>query len=307
MHQDRRIKFRHLDAFSAIARAGSLKRAAEAMNLTQPAISKTLKELEEIAGTSLMERNRAGVSLTPDGEVFLQFAEQSLAAMRQGLNSIRSQAVAAGRLRIGVLPSVASSLAPRAVAAFTRAHPAILLELHEGPHQDLTARLRSGGLDLVIGRLGNPESMVGLIFRQLYTEEVVVVAAPDSPARWVRRFAALEAYRVLYPPKDSAIRELVARHLIALGVPLFANRIETASAAFGRAVTCADPGTVWVISRGVVAGDLAEGRLVELDLDTAPTAGAVGIMSRAEDIPSAAQRGFVQALTGLVAQGVDGV
>lgn len=68
---DRRIKFRHLNAFSTIARAGSLKRAAEQMNLTQPAISKALKELEEIIGVVLLARSRAGVQLTAEGEIFL--------------------------------------------------------------------------------------------------------------------------------------------------------------------------------------------------------------------------------------------
>jgi LysR family pca operon transcriptional activator len=59
---DRRIKFRHLDAFSAIARARSLKNAAEQLRLTQPAISRTLKELEDIVGVTLMERSRSGVN-----------------------------------------------------------------------------------------------------------------------------------------------------------------------------------------------------------------------------------------------------
>ena len=81
---DRRIKFRHLDAFSASARAGSLKAAAESLGLTQPAISRTLKELEEITGATLLERGRAGVQLTPEGEIFLQFAEASSGALRQG-------------------------------------------------------------------------------------------------------------------------------------------------------------------------------------------------------------------------------
>ena len=105
---DRRIKFRHLDAFSAIARARSFKIAAEQLNLTQPAISKTLKELEDILGVAVMERSRSGVSLTPPGEVFLQFAEQSTAALRHGLRSIQATSEAAGQLRLGALPSVAS-------------------------------------------------------------------------------------------------------------------------------------------------------------------------------------------------------
>lgn len=296
---DRRIKFRHLDAFSAIARAGSFKAAAEQLNLTQPAISKTLKELEDILGVVVMERSRAGVSMTPEGEVFLQFAEQSTAALRHGLRSIQSTSSAAGQLKVGALPSVASSLLPRAALAFAQKSPDSLMEIHEGPHLDLTTRLRSGGLDLVVGRLGKPDTMVGLSFQQLYSEEVVVVASPESSAIDIVDVGELSGFRVLYPPKDSAIRPLVARLLISQGVPLFENRIETASPAFGRAVTATDPETVWIISKGVVAQDIAQGRLVPLNIDMAQTLGAVGIMSRSEEVPSVATRTFSKLLNGL--------
>lgn len=294
---DRRIKFRHLDAFSAIARARSFKLAAEQLNLTQPAISKTLKDLEDILGIKVMERSRSGVSLTPQGEVFLQFAEQSTAALRHGLRSVRTTADTAGQLNIGALPSVASSLLPKAVMTFAERSPNTRIEIHEGPHLDLTKRLRSGGMDLVVGRLGKPDTMIGLSFQQLYSEHVVVVSNPDSPALTVRDPAELENFRVLYPPNDSAIRPLVARMLIAKGVPLFRNRIETASPVFGRAVTLADPGTVWIISQGVVAGDITKGRLKMLDIDMRSTEGAVGIMSRAEEIPSVATRTFAKLLS----------
>ncbi len=294
---DRRIKFRHLDAFSAIARAQSLKRAAEALSLTQPAISKTLKELEVILGTILMERSRAGVRLTPEGEVFLHFAEQSTSALRQGFRSLKGTGPGAGRLVVGALASVAQGLVPRAALRLVDEHPDIGLEIHDGAHRDLTARLRSGDLDLVIGRLGRPESMEGLVFRQLYAEEVVVVTAPGSPAARIRRFEDLEAFRLIYPPKDTAIRSLVARMLIAQSVPLFSKRIDTASATVGRALVLGDPNAVWIISRGVVAQDVADGTLTRLDLDTSATIGAVGIMSRAEEVPSPAARTFARALS----------
>lgn len=295
-YMDRRIKFRHLDAFSAIARARSFKTAAEQLSLTQPAISKTLKELEDILGAVLLERSRSGVSLTPEGEVFLQFAEQSTAALRHGLLSIRASAGAAAQLQVGALPSVVATLMPQAALAFNAGNPDTLLEIHEGPHHDLIARLRSGGLDLVVGRLGRPETMDGLGFELLFSEKVVIVAHPDSPARDVRELGGLEPFRVLYPPKDSAIRSFVARLLISRGVPVFSNRIETASAAFGQALVGRDRHTVWIISRGVVAPELEAGRLIALDIDTGPTAGAVGIMSRAGEVPSAHIRAFSRIL-----------
>ena len=110
---DRRIKFRHIQCFVEIVRQKSMKRAAERLYLTQPAISKTLKELEEILGTSLMVRNRAGVSLTRQGEVFLHFAEMSVAALQQGLDGV-DQIGRGGKvsLSVGALPSVAARLMP---------------------------------------------------------------------------------------------------------------------------------------------------------------------------------------------------
>lgn len=293
---DRRIKFRHLDAFSAIARAGSLKRAAEQLNLTQPAISKTLKELEDIAGARLMERNRAGVRLTPAGDVFLQFAEQSTNALRHGLRSVRGGGEMSGHLRIGALPSVAGTLIPRAVARFMQEAPDTLVEVQDGQHHDLTAQLRSGALDLVVGRLGRPDSMVGLTFRQLYTEPVIIVARPDTPATRLTSLGDLFGCLVLYPPKHSAIRPLVARAMIAAGLPLFETRIETTSAAFARATMAQNDNAVWVISQGVVQADLEAGTLVALDLSLDQTAGAVGVMTRADDIATSAARAFIKAL-----------
>lgn len=297
---DRRIKFRHLDTLSAIARNKSLKGAAEQLGLSQPAVSKTLRELEEITGVSLMDRDRSGIRLTPQGKVFLQFAEQSTAALRHGLHSVRGGVGAGRAVRIGALPTVAGTLLPRALKQLDAG---ALIELDEGPHTSLTARLRSGELDMTVGRLGSPTSMQGLAFRQLHTEEVVFVARADSPARDIRHFAELEPHTVLYPPQDSAIRPLVARLLIAAGVPLFSRRIESAAASFGRAMVLDDPGLVWVISRGVVARDLDDGTMVCLPLDTSATEGAVGIMTRADEEPSTEARLVISALVAAAKQG----
>ena len=169
---NRRIKFRHLEAFICIARARSLKVAADSLNLTQPAVSKTLKELESILGVTLMERGRAGVQLRPEGEVFLQFAEQSTAALQNGLASITNLGAAGGTLSVGALPSVAAQLVPRAVEIFRAGSPDTIVQIREGAHAFLTDHLRNGALDLVVGRLGRPDSMTGLSFTQLREEKV---------------------------------------------------------------------------------------------------------------------------------------
>lgn len=281
---DRRIKFRHLEAFVVIARAKRMKRAAEQLNLTQPAISKTLKDLEDILGVTLMNRDRAGVRLTPEGQVFLQYAEQSNAALQQGINSIATLNQAGGALlRIGALPSVAARVLPKAIEQFRAVSPNTILHVDEGSHDFLTDRLRSGDLDLVIGRLGAADTMQGLSFTALYAEMVVAVVAPDHPGRDATRLEQIQDNLIIYPPEASAIRPLVARLMISRGLALFRDRIECVSGAFGRAMTLGRLQPVWFISHGVVADDLDAGRLVALDIDMGPTEGAVGVMARSEE------------------------
>lgn len=293
---NRRIKFRHLEAFICIARARSLKVAADTLNLTQPAVSKTLKELESILGVTLMERGRAGVQLRPEGEVFLQFAEQSTAALQNGLASIANLDAAGGTLGVGALPSVAAQLVPRAVEIFRAGSPDTIVQIREGAHAFLTDHLRNGALDLVVGRLGRPDSMTGLSFTQLSEEKVVIVTAPDHPLAGAVQLDQIRGYPVLYPPKDAAIRPLVARLMIASGQALFKDRIETTSAAFARAMTLGPAQAVWFISEGVVADDIAQGRLTALDINTEPTTGPVGIMARSEETPSPMVHLFRKAL-----------
>ena len=117
---DRRIKFHHIQSFVEIARVQSFKRAAEKLYLSQPAISKTLKELEEIVGATLMQRSRSGVELTRQGKVFLHFAQMSLASLQQGLAGVEQEDTAIKQvLIIGALPSVAAWLMPRVSTEFS--------------------------------------------------------------------------------------------------------------------------------------------------------------------------------------------
>jgi len=297
---NRRIKFRHLEAFVGITRAQSLKAAAGALNLTQPAISKTLKDLEDILQVSLMVRGRGGVFLTREGEVFLQFAEQSLAALQHGLTSLNTLDDGAARvLNIGALPSVAAKLLPAAVSRFRSRSPDTVVQIEDGPHGVLVDKLRSGRLDLVIGRLGQPDTMAGLSFTQLYSERVVIVVAADHPLAGTGALGAIGDWTVLYPPRGSAIRPLVDRLLIANGVVLPEDRIETVSGAFGRALTLGPDRAVWIISHGVVADDVAAGRMVPLAINTDITAGPVGIMARSEEEPNPVVRRFRQSLVSL--------
>ena len=288
---------RHLSAFVETIRCGSMKLAAERIFLTQPAISKTLKELEAILGAPLLLRDRGGVRLTREGIVFRQFAEQSLAALSHGIASLDAlTAGTAAPLRIGALPSVAADLLPDVILSFADLSPTSPVTVEDGPIGALVDRLRSGALDIVVGRMGRPEMMNGLSFTQLYSEQVIFAVSAEHPLAKCNDVRALEDLRVLYPPKGAAIRSLVDRFMIARGIGEWPNRLETVSGSFGRTMTLGPAQAVWIISQGVVARDIAAGRRVAMPIDTSEMAGPVGILARSEDEPTPSMRLFRQAL-----------
>lgn len=286
---DRRIKLRHIQAFVEIVRQRSLKRAAERLLLTQPAMSRTLAELEDIAGASLLTRGRAGVTLTAQGELLFRFAQSSLAELERGLAGVAQAEAGVQRLALGVLPSVATRLMPAVAQELARLAPGLILTIADGPHDQMTAQLRAGQLDAVIGRLGAPDTMKGLAFAQLYMEGVAVVVRPGHPILQAPDLHRIgdwsKSWPVIWPPPWAAIRPLVDRFLIAQGIALPPARIETVSGAFGR-VHVRQSDAIWFISEGVVALDLAEGRLTRLPVPTTGTEGPVGLMTRAGDGPA---------------------
>lgn len=283
---DRRIKFRHIQCFVEICGEKSLKIAAEKLFLTQPAISKTLKELEEILGATLLTRSRSGVALTRHGEVFLHFAEMSLAALQQGLSGVQHVGEEGkSTLSVGVLPSVAARLMPEVAAEFSELAPNINLRIVDGPHGYLLERLRVGDIELVIGRLGRPNTMQGISFTQLYEESVEFVVRAGHPILANPDLKRIADWQVIYPPEGAAIRPLVDRYLIAHGVGDIPDCVESVSGAFGRGYTRAS-NAIWIISSGVVANEIADGHLIALPFDTSVTKGAVGLMQRPDEAQS---------------------
>lgn len=287
---DNRIKFRHLQTFIEVARQKSVGKAADVLAVTQPAVTRTIRELEDYLGAALFEREGRGIRISPFGEVFLKHAGESIAAVQRGIDSIAQARRSMGPpLRIGALPTASASLMPEAVAEFLKAGTGSRVTIVTGENRWLIDALRIGELDLVVGRLTAPERMAGLHFEPLYAEEVAFVVRPGHPLLQRRNFSLGEIanYTVLMPPAGSVIRPFVDRLLLTNGIGEFANVVETVSDSFGRAfVERYD--AIWLISRGVVLSEIEAGRLATLDVDTSETRGAVGLTTRAGEAPGLA-------------------
>ncbi|MGD1880317.1 MAG: pca operon transcription factor PcaQ [Kiloniellaceae bacterium] len=284
-----RIKIRHLTCFLEVANRRSFGAAAQALAITQPAVSKAIAELEAILGATLFERSRRGVFLTGYGEAFQRYAGASLTALRQGVDSV-SQAQARGghTLAVGALPTTAAHIMPQAVQRARAEGLGATLRLITGPNELLLEELRQGDLDLVVGRLAQPRQMQALAFEYLYSEEIVFVVRPGHPLldssssrAGTVELGRIVPYTVILPTLRSIIRPEVDRLLVSQGVARLPDIIESVTPDFSRRYTRMTD-AVWIISYGVVAGDLDEGTLVRLAVNAPPAQGPVGLTQRAE-------------------------
>ena len=291
---DDRIKFRHLQCFMAVAQHGSLQKAADVLSVTQPAVSKTLKELEDTLGVRLFERGRKGAVTTPEGEAFAHHASASLGALRDAVASVaETRRQSAALVAIGVLPTVAPWLMPQLLCRLDVAVPTINLRIHTGSNPELLAQLRQRSLDLVIGRFAEPAHMVGLSFEHLYADPLVLAVRPGHPllaqaVHGVEAMTGLHDFTVVLPTPGTAIRQTADSFFLARGWPLPARMVETLSVSTARGYTL-QSNAVWVSPLGAARPDLDAGTLVRLPVDMAGTEELVGLTLRADMVPTRAQ------------------
>jgi DNA-binding transcriptional LysR family regulator len=154
-------------------------RAAARLNLTQPAVSKTLSDLEAIVGHQLLERGRLGTRPTPRGEVFLPHAREVVDAVMAARTAVTDEAPVQPVLRLGILPTVAPCLVPPVFSLFQARYPNVGIVIVTRTNGELLSQLHDGSVDLVVGRLSDPATTSGLTFEVLYLDGLSIAMRPD--------------------------------------------------------------------------------------------------------------------------------
>jgi len=290
----RNVQLRHLRCLVAVAQERHLARAAARLALTQPAVSKTLAELEALAGTRLVERGDAGrrgvQGLSAAGEQLLAQALRVLEAIDAGAQALAPDSGAGPeRLRIGALPSVAAALLPQPLARLRERRPALQITVRTATNAVLLEDLRAGELDLVAGRMSDPRLMEGLSFALLYNEPLAFVVRPGHPlARRAASVPAVLAYPLVVYGEGTIPRHHTESFFAALGIALPAHTLQTLDGALAAQLT-AQSDAVWITPQGAAGEDLREGRLLRLRIDTTGTEEPVGLLLRSDAAPSAAR------------------
>ncbi len=296
---DARLKLRHLHAFAAVARERTVQRAADALSLTASAVSKALQELEAIVGHPLFRRTRKGLIATVEGEQLLRHVVPGLGLLRDGLNlaSGRQDDTGTYQVRLGILPTVASAVAPLAVAQMQARHERTDIQVVSGTNAALLNLLRDGELDLVVGRLPDTTLMLNISFEPLYSEQMVLVSAPAHPLAGKAEVVAADllAYPLVLPLGDTIVRRSVDTFFLAAGVGAIPRITQTLFESFGTPLVQLSD-AVWFTPVGSVRRHLEAGKLARLRIDTSSTAGTIGLSLRAGAELTAAAAAMAEAL-----------
>jgi LysR family transcriptional regulator, pca operon transcriptional activator len=294
----RGVQLRHLRCLVAVAQERHLARAAERLRLSQPAVSKTLAELETLAGTRLVERGRRGAQLTPAGQQLLMHAQRVLEAIGEAAQALAPASTAhIGRLRVGALPSVAPALLPAALEQFQREGPKAHVEVLTNTNAPLLDALRAGEIDVALGRMTEPARMIGLTFELLFMEPLALLVRPGHP---LASFAAPSMQTVLQHPLVVYAEGTTPRHhtesfLSAFGLKLPAQRTETLEVSVAR-LLAQHSDAVWFTPQGAAWEELTAGQLVRLKVATPGTEEPVGLLLRSGAQPSVVVQAFVRAV-----------
>lgn len=274
----RGIKLRHLEAFLAVAELQAISAAARRQNISQPALSKTIAELEMLLGTSLFDRAGRRTLLSAAGETFREYALNALQNLEAGCQALAGKA-SGSSLSVGLLPTVAGGFFPLVALNFARQSEDARISVITGPHNYLMEQLRAGRIDLMVGRMPSARDMSGLQFEYLYEEPILLVGRAGHPGEGDDATTAARRFPLILPNAGAIIREPVDDFLTAIGLTRRDPSFETVSLPFARYLL-EHSDMVWFISRGVVARELENGELISFPFGDHDMAGAVGLTMR---------------------------
>ncbi|MFC0386255.1 LysR family transcriptional regulator [Muricoccus vinaceus] len=300
---DRRLKLHHLRAVEAIHAQHSLLRAATTLGISQPALTRTLQDLEEITGQRLFDRLPRGVRPTEAGTLLVAAARRILAELHRLDEDLdRLSEPGSGTVAIGTLPVAATGVLPGALTRLTAGYPGIHVRLEQGRTEELLPQLAAGEIDLIVGRLYEPAVPDGFPREPLWEEPISVLVRADHPVLSLPEVTpeALRRYELILPTVSQRVGQEIEVLLDMLGLVPGAS-LRSSSYGFIREMLHATD-LIAVMPRLMMAGDLLRGTLRVVPLPVpAPPRPAGLILPRDRTLPPGGQA-FVACLRAHLAE-----
>jgi DNA-binding transcriptional LysR family regulator len=223
---------RQLSAFVSIVDTGSLGRSADALHITQPALSRTIKRLEDQVGAVLFERHSKGMQLTDIGHALLPHAQMLLREAAHAAEEIAAmRGLAKGTIRVGAVGSIASSMLPRAIDAVLQRWPGLQVQVLEAAWDRLADALSRHEVDLALGLAVEDTADICAIRDCRWEDHSFVVAASAHPLRRLPAPTLADTLRQRWTttPPGSGPYEQMQQAFRAQGLPMPEIAVETRS------------------------------------------------------------------------------
>ena len=300
---DQRLKLHHLRAVEAIVAQRSILKAAAVIGLSQPALTKTLRELEDILQQRLFDRLPRGMRPTEAGLLLAQTARRILAELRRLDEELdRLADPEGGTVAVGTLPVAATGVLPGALTRLKAEHPGIAVRLDQGRTEDLLPKLAAGEIDLIVGRLYEPAIPDGFSREPLWEEPISILARAEHPIFAMRKptLEQLRRYDLILPTVSQRVGQEIETLLEMLALEPTSS-LRSSSYGFIREMLHATD-LISVMPRLMMAGDLLRGTLKVVPLPVpAPPRPAGIILPRDRALPPAGHA-FIACLRAYVAE-----
>lgn len=302
---DRRLRLQHLRAVDAMERHGSLLKASAVLGVSQPALTKSLHEAEDILQLRLFDRHPRGVRPTEAGSVFVRSARRILAELRrldEELDEMSS--FGGGTLALGALPVAAAGVLPGILTRLKATHPRIKVRLQQGRLEELQPLLASGEIELIVGRLYEPAMPDGYERESLWTEPISILARAGHPIfSETVTVDTLRCYDLALPTITQRVGQEIEHLLSLLGIDPAAS-LRSSSYGFIREML---HGTdmLSVMPRLMMVGDLLRGTLRVVPLPIPAPDRPAGLIQLRGRALSGAGQAFAACLRGYVVEIAD--
>ncbi|QDX25644.1 LysR family transcriptional regulator [Sphingomonas suaedae] len=281
-----------LDAFLHFADAQGFAGAAVTSGLSQPAIHRAVRELEQICATPLAERRGRGMALTPAGRTLARGVRLAAGEIAAGIAEVQDDGGAGGRVAIGAMPLSRALLLPRALALFLRDSPQAITDVVEGSWRELVDPLLDGAIDIMVGALRDVPPL-GVDQVPLFTDQLAIFGRRGHPlADRAVDMAMLATQKWVVGPAGTPLRS----HWEALfGNPAPQVPVECGSVMVIRGLL-AQSDLLTLLSPDQVALEVDAGMLVRIGPDLPDTVRTIGISTRSDWRPTRAQAMLIRHL-----------
>lgn len=293
-----RLKLKQLRMLVAISEHGSILHAAEELNISQPAATKLLKDLETDFAVRLFDRTNRGVIATEFGEALVRHGKLILAQIShaaQELDDLNDGL--GGRVVVGTLLTASARLLPKTIEHVHRSRPNVSIVVRDGTNDFLMPLLHTGDLDMVVGRLPEYRHREDLVQELLYNEQLVIVCRKDHPLAQVKKveLGELANQNWILPPVQTTLRRQIDKEFFDKGFPPPANAVESISFLTNRALLTATD-MLCVLPYHVVENEISLGILAIVPCEMSISSGPVGVSYRNLEALSPAALEFLREL-----------